>query len=65
MNVAIQSKHEESSITFSGKIINSMILLVKLRQPEDIANHFNEYFTRIGPTLAEKNNYPGFLETEK
>lgn len=54
--MAFQSKHGQSSISFSGKIINSMILLVKLREtvPKDISNQFNEYFTLIDPTLGEK-----------
>lgn len=64
MNVAIQSKHGESSIIiFSCEIINSMILLVKLDKldnhvvssPEDIDNQFsNISLTHAGHLLKNQ-----------
>ena len=50
MNVAIQSKHGESSLISEIKLDIQVV-----SSPEDIANQLNEYFTNIGSSLAENS----------
>ena len=50
MNAAIQSKHGESYLISEIKLDIQVV-----SSPEDIAYQFNEYFTNIGSSLAEKS----------
>ena len=56
MNNLLPSKLSNS---FTPKVIKVGRPNVKVDNPTDIANHFNEFFCKIGQSLADKVNRAG------